>query len=193
MPAKSIFSTGLCILAFAVILSGCGKGGGNPAASGGGGVEPDIPIEGTIFEDDFEDGLDNWGLDPYWDIWGLDSNSGTYCLHAYDNASTAGQANLLTSFNFSACDTAALVFWQRMNYGNMSASGSEAFVLIEVDDSEIFSVSLGNFQYASPWTQYLVSLTPFCGYSQVEIAFYYEKYALGTIRWWIDDVVVAVQ
>jgi len=173
-----------------MLISGCGTGAGNPAiGSGGGGGSS----SGTLFSDDFEQGSANWIADAYWYL-DTDAYSGDSCLHVWDSDDLTGAAQIQESFDLSDYDSAVLTFWSRTTYGNMGSNSAVCMVLVEVNDDYTFQPWQALFQYNQDWTQISVYLLPYCGWgSKVEIAFWYQKYDYGTIRWWIDDVQITAE
>lgn len=175
----------------AMILWGCGEGGGNPGltAPGGGGDTTGV----TLFSDGFENGADNWTAGVLWGL-STSAHSGFYSLYVWDATNTTGTADINTDFDLTSYSSATLTFWTKSNYGNMGPGGADRRVVVEANDDSIRTLWVEVFQVNEPWTEVSLPLDDFCGWaSKFDITFWYTKYDPGVITWWLDDVEIKAQ
>ena len=157
-----------------------------------------------LFEDDMENGTDDWfggsctlpelddcSLDPYpWELTTAFSHSGS---HAWTDSPNGNYQNNVNSYIFSprieltAVSSATLVFWHRYAF----ARGDQGIVWVQVQDGEYEQTVIRRFTGTnSTWQQVSLDLSLFVGES-IRIIFQLGSDATRTTDgWYIDDIAV---
>ena len=140
-------------------------------------------VNGNLFEDDMESGVNGWSRCGDWMLATASSHSGT---HAW---TWSGEAHCFLNspvIDLTRVESATLTFWHRFN---LVVRGS--FEVHTIKDWQYTEIK--RFRGTQGWTQVSLDLSPFVGQA-IRLSFY--KYTIvgdedAKDTWSIDDVVVS--